>query len=102
MNGPRLVFGFPGPDPSGTTPSPPLVPAASLAKNATARFMSQPPLSPPSPTPRCSAPTILMCPPEHYGIEYEINTWMSRDRPADRAIAARQWQGLHALLVSLG
>jgi N-dimethylarginine dimethylaminohydrolase len=43
-----------------------------------------------------------MCPPEHYGIEYEINPWMSRERPADRAIAQRQWQGLYEILTSLG
>src|SRR5688500_16555624 len=47
-------------------------------------------------------PTILMCPPEHYGIEYEINPWMSRQRPADRALATEQWHGLYNLLVSLG
>ncbi|HEX6986521.1 MAG TPA: arginine deiminase-related protein [Planctomycetaceae bacterium] len=47
-------------------------------------------------------PTILMCPPEHYGIEYEINPWMSRQRPADRTVATGQWRGLHDLLVSLG
>ncbi len=28
-------------------------------------------------------PRILMCPPDHYGIEYEINPWMNRQRPAD-------------------
>ncbi|MGC1276362.1 MAG: arginine deiminase-related protein [Planctomycetaceae bacterium] len=56
-------------------------------------------------TPRADAPrlpTILMCPPEHYGIEYEINPWMSRSRPADRDVAARQWRGLHGVLESLG
>jgi N-dimethylarginine dimethylaminohydrolase len=47
-------------------------------------------------------PTILMCPPEHYGIEYEINPWMSRQRPADRRVAATQWHGLYELLRSLG
>lgn len=51
---------------------------------------------------RFSIPTILMCPPEHYGIEYEINPWMSRLRPADREIAKGQWRGLFELLVSLG
>ena len=25
-------------------------------------------------------PRILMCPPDFYGIEYEINPWMSRAR----------------------
>ena len=43
-----------------------------------------------------------MCPPEHYGIEYEINPWMSRERPADRETAKTQWQGLCEILTSLG
>lgn len=51
---------------------------------------------------RFSRPTILMCSPEHYGIEYEINPWMSRQRPADREIARSQWRGLYELLMSLG
>jgi N-dimethylarginine dimethylaminohydrolase len=41
---------------------------------------------------------ILMCPPDFYGIEYEINPWMSRDRPSDRAMAVLQWVGLCQLL----
>ncbi len=41
-----------------------------------------------------------MCRPDHYGIEYEINAWMSRARPANRELAARQWQGLCDLLVA--
>jgi N-dimethylarginine dimethylaminohydrolase len=47
-------------------------------------------------------PWILMCPPDYYGIEYEINPWMSRSRQADREIAAQQWQGLVAILTQLG
>ena len=47
-------------------------------------------------------PTILMCPPDYYGIEYEINPWMHRDVPCDRELAAQQWQSLHSLLVGLG
>jgi N-dimethylarginine dimethylaminohydrolase len=43
-----------------------------------------------------------MCPPDHYGIEYEINPWMSRERQADRAEAVRQWQALKTLLESVG
>ena len=46
--------------------------------------------------------TILMCPPEYYGIEYEINPWMNRERQADHELARRQWQGLHDLLQTLG
>lgn len=46
--------------------------------------------------------TILMCPPDFYGIEYEINPWMSRSVPSDSARSVAQWQALHDLLVSLG
>ena len=35
---------------------------------------------------------VLMCPPEFYGIEYEINAWMHRERPSDRELAQRQWR----------
>jgi len=47
-------------------------------------------------------PRILMCPPDHYGIEYEINPWMNRSLGAVRALAFRQWQELHDVLDSLG
>ncbi len=47
-------------------------------------------------------PHILMCPPDYFGIEYEINPWMNRARQADRAEAVRQWQGLRSLLDSVG
>ena len=43
-----------------------------------------------------------MCRPDHYGIEYEINAWMSRERPANRELAMAQWQALHDLLVAAG
>jgi N-dimethylarginine dimethylaminohydrolase len=39
-----------------------------------------------------------MCPPEYFGIEYEINPWMSRGRQADPAAARRQWESLYDLL----
>src|SRR2546423_1054932 len=44
-------------------------------------------------------PRILMCPPDYYGIEYEINPWMSRQRGAtpERARA----QVLHRLVLPL-
>ena len=32
-------------------------------------------------------PRILMCPPDYYGIEYEINPWMSRARGSIAASA---------------
>ena len=49
-----------------------------------------------------SQPTILMCPPDFYGIEYEINPWMSRSVPSDVEASKRQWKALHDLLVELG
>ncbi|MGH7136117.1 MAG: dimethylarginine dimethylaminohydrolase family protein, partial [Pirellulales bacterium] len=49
-----------------------------------------------------SATHILMCPPDYYGIEYEINPWMSRLRQSDRELARRQWHDLRALLERLG
>jgi N-dimethylarginine dimethylaminohydrolase len=43
-----------------------------------------------------------MCPPDFYGIEYEINPWMSRSRQADRPLAMKQWEGLVGILKNLG
>ncbi len=48
------------------------------------------------------APRILMCPPDYYGIEYEINPWMSRSRGSSPQRAHAQWRGLHDTLVRLG
>jgi N-dimethylarginine dimethylaminohydrolase len=47
-------------------------------------------------------PTILMCPPDHYGIEYEINPWMSRSRGSTPEKARRQWLRLCETLGELG
>src|SRR5438309_1085442 len=44
---------------------------------------------------------LLLCPPDHYGIEYEINPWMSRARGAEAALAQKQWKDLHATLSKL-
>ncbi len=49
-----------------------------------------------------SQPHILMCPPDYYGIEYEINPWMSRLRQSDRPTAQRQWESLRSLLGEAG
>lgn len=43
-----------------------------------------------------------MCPPDYYGIEYEINPWMSRSRQSDPAESRGQWHDLHAVIESLG
>lgn len=47
-------------------------------------------------------PSILMCPPDFYGIEYEINPWMSRSRASDDERARGEWKSLFDLLTSLG
>jgi N-dimethylarginine dimethylaminohydrolase len=47
-------------------------------------------------------PWILMCPPDHYGIEYEINPWMNRSRASNRVEAGRQWTALRAALEGAG
>lgn len=52
--------------------------------------------------PQYERPTILMCPPDFYGIEYEINPWMDTSQPSDRTLAMQQWSALYELLVSLG
>ncbi|HEU4753458.1 MAG TPA: arginine deiminase-related protein [Armatimonadota bacterium] len=44
---------------------------------------------------------LLMCPPTHYSVVYEINPWMSRSRPASRQRALGQWERLHHLLGEL-
>jgi N-dimethylarginine dimethylaminohydrolase len=46
-------------------------------------------------------PDLLLCPPDHYGIEYEINPWMSRARGAEAPVAQEQWKGLHQTLIRL-
>jgi N-dimethylarginine dimethylaminohydrolase len=47
-------------------------------------------------------PRILMCPPEYFGIEYEINPWMNRAVGSDPALSGRQWGALRETLESLG
>jgi N-dimethylarginine dimethylaminohydrolase len=49
-----------------------------------------------------SAPTILMCPPDYYGIHYEINPWMNRQRQSDHAQAVQQWNALRDMLEAAG
>ena len=43
-----------------------------------------------------------MCPPNHYGIEYEINPWMNTKRQADHTVAMAQWHLLHDKLQQAG
>ena len=46
-------------------------------------------------------PRILMCPPDFYGIEYEINPWMNRQVASDPAESHRQWEALYETLCEL-
>jgi N-dimethylarginine dimethylaminohydrolase len=47
-------------------------------------------------------PHILMCPPDFYGIEYEINPWMNTERQADHPTAVDQWKALHERIEAAG
>ena len=47
-------------------------------------------------------PRILMCSPDYYGIEYEINPWMSKQRSSTPERAASQWRQLYETLLRLG
>jgi N-dimethylarginine dimethylaminohydrolase len=44
----------------------------------------------------------LMCPPEHFGVLYEINPWMHREVRVDPDRARQQWEGLKATLEEAG
>ena len=45
---------------------------------------------------------LLLCSPDFYGIEYEINPWMDRTRNVLPALAQTQWVRLRETLQSLG
>jgi N-dimethylarginine dimethylaminohydrolase len=53
-------------------------------------------------TPAARVPQILMCPPDYYGIFYEINPWMNKARQADHAVAVEQWNGLRERIETAG
>ncbi len=44
----------------------------------------------------------LLCPPEHFGVLYEINPWMHREVTADPDRARAQWDGLCQTLRDAG
>jgi arginine dihydrolase len=46
--------------------------------------------------------TYLLCPPEHYTVEYAINPWMDTTRPVDAELAVKQWLGLREALTGFG
>jgi N-dimethylarginine dimethylaminohydrolase len=43
-----------------------------------------------------------MCPPEHFGVVYEINPWMHREVAVDPARAMEQWAALRSTLEAAG
>src|SRR4051812_25756630 len=49
-----------------------------------------------------SQPHILMCPPDFYGIHYEINPWMDMSRQSEHAITVSQWQALRKIIIDSG
>jgi N-dimethylarginine dimethylaminohydrolase len=46
--------------------------------------------------------SYLMCPPEHFTVEYAINAWMDTTVPVDTELALKQWERLRETLVGLG
>ena len=46
--------------------------------------------------------TVLMCRPDHFGIEYEINPWMHVAVKVDHELATAQWDALYRTYVDLG
>src|SRR5215210_5027725 len=47
-------------------------------------------------------PHILMCPPDFYGIHYEINPWMDMSRQPEHAVAASHWHALRTNIIDAG
>jgi N-dimethylarginine dimethylaminohydrolase len=45
---------------------------------------------------------LLLCAPDHFRIEYEINPWMDRRQGADPEISRAQWEMLRDTLQKLG
>jgi N-dimethylarginine dimethylaminohydrolase len=45
---------------------------------------------------------FLMCPPDHFGVLYEINPWMNREVAVDLDLAREQWGALVATLTEAG
>lgn len=46
--------------------------------------------------------TYLMCPPDHYGVMYEINPWMNKTNQPDPDLAREQWCNLVSNLKEAG
>lgn len=44
----------------------------------------------------------LMCPPDHFDVQYAINPWMDPSQPIDRTLARAQWDDVRAAYEGLG
>lgn len=44
----------------------------------------------------------LLCPPQHFGVLYEINPWMHQEVAVDVDAALGQWDALHRTLIDAG
>lgn len=51
---------------------------------------------------QASAPTVLMCRPEHFTVSYRINPWMHPEDPTDTSLALQQWSVLYDTYLQLG
>ena len=49
-----------------------------------------------------TSPTFLLCPPDHFGVEYVINPFMDLHEPVDLDLAHQQWRRLRATLELFG
>ena len=47
-------------------------------------------------------PEFLMCSPEHYNVDYEINAWMDIHNEPDTDLAKDQWEILYDTITDLG
>jgi len=43
---------------------------------------------------------ILMCPPDYFNVEYQINPWMNLNESIDHAKARKQWETLYQTLIN--
>ncbi len=46
--------------------------------------------------------SYLVCPPEHFAVEYTINPWMDPHTPVDVELAVKQWTTLREALTAAG
>ncbi len=63
------------------------------------------PSAPPgrNPTERRARPRrFVMCPTDHFRVDYEINPWMHRAHPVDGERARRQWEAVRSTYERLG